>query len=51
MASGGVTMQGMKLAWGSERKGKVAQAILAAVLFSLLMAIWAYLWVPSAPVF
>jgi hypothetical protein len=50
MALGGVTMQEMRVAPGKARLGEIAQVIVAIVLFSLLMGLWAYLWVPL-PIF
>jgi hypothetical protein len=50
MAWGGVVMQG--IGWTPERKrrAEVAQVIVGVILFSLLMGLWAYLWVPL-PIF
>jgi hypothetical protein len=48
---GGVTMRGMTLTRGRERMGEIARAIVAAVLFSLVIGIWVCLWVPSALIF
>jgi hypothetical protein len=50
MAWGGVAMQG--IGWTPERKrrAEVAQVIVGVILFSLLMGLWAYLWVPL-PIF
>jgi hypothetical protein len=43
-------MQGRR--WALENKGmsEFAQAVVWIVLFSLVMAVWAYLWVPM-PIF
>jgi hypothetical protein len=43
-------MQRMEVAPTGERANEVAQVIVAIVLFSLLMGLWAYLWVPL-PIF
>ena len=48
---GGVTMRGMTLTRGRERMGEIARAIVAALLFSLVIGIWVCLWVPSVPIF
>jgi hypothetical protein len=34
-----------------ERANEFARVILGVVLFTLVMGLWAYLWVPSSPVF
>ncbi len=43
-------MQRMKVAPTRERANEIAQGIVAIALFSLLMGLWAYLWVPL-PIF
>jgi hypothetical protein len=43
-------MQGMRVALARKRANEIAQLIVAIVLFSLLMGLWAYLWVPL-PIF
>jgi hypothetical protein len=43
-------MQGMRVAPTRERANEITQVIVAIVLFSLLMGLWAYLWVPL-PIF
>jgi hypothetical protein len=43
-------MQRMRVAPMRERANEIGQVIVAIVLFSLLMGLWAYLWVPL-PIF
>lgn len=43
-------MQRTRYASTRERTNEIAQVIVAIVLFSLLMGLWAYLWVPL-PIF
>ena len=43
-------MQGTKHAPTRERTNDIAQFATATILFSLLMGLWAYLWVPL-PIF
>jgi hypothetical protein len=43
-------MQGEKPILESKRMGELAQAVVWIVLFSLVIAVWAYLWVPM-PIF
>lgn len=47
----GVSAQEKRLAVERERKGEIARAIVAAVLFALVIGIWTSLWVPAVPVF
>ena len=43
-------MQGMRVVPTRERANETVQVIVAIVLFSLLMGLWACLWVPL-PIF
>jgi hypothetical protein len=43
-------MQGKRQTLESKRMSEFAQAVVWIVLFSLVMAVWAYLWVPM-PIF
>lgn len=40
-----------RLIYVSRGMGDFARAIMAVVLFSILMALWVWLWVPSVHVF
>ncbi len=45
------TEEVMRLTWMSKGKDRMARAVVAVVLFSILMALWVWLWVPSVHVF
>jgi hypothetical protein len=48
---GGRTEEVRRLMCMGRRTGDFARAIVAVVLFSILMAVWVWLWVPSVRVF
>ena len=49
MESEGVNVQAIGTTLGKRRKGAIARAILAVILFGLVTGLWTRLWVPLAP--
>jgi len=43
-------MEGVAQTRGGHRTSDIGRAIMAAVLFSLVIAVWVCLWVPSVPI-